>query len=82
MEVFLQVDLGGEPGGTAPRGGALPADVPALADHVVGAAGLRLRGLMAVAPRGRTRAAPSTASPPWRRGCGPTIPGPSTCPPA
>src|ERR671916_456396 len=39
-------------GAVAARGGALPADVPALADLVGDAAGLRLRGLMAVAPRG------------------------------
>ena len=32
--------------------GADPGDVPALADLVAGSAGLRLRGLMAVAPRG------------------------------
>ena len=52
IEVLLQVDLGGQPGGAAARGGALPADVPPLADLVAGAAGLRLRGLMAGAPRG------------------------------
>jgi pyridoxal phosphate enzyme (YggS family) len=52
VEVLLQVDLGGQSGEAAGRGGALPADVPALADLVAGAAGLRLRGLMAVAPRG------------------------------
>ena len=52
VEVLLQVDLGGAAGELAARGGALPADVPALADLVAGAAGLRLRGLMAVAPRG------------------------------
>ena len=52
VQVLLQVDLGGQPGGAAARGGASPADVPALADLVAGAAGLRLRGLMAVAPRG------------------------------
>jgi pyridoxal phosphate enzyme (YggS family) len=50
VEVLLQVDLGGRPGGAMARGGAPPADVPALADLVAGAAGLRLRGLMAVAP--------------------------------
>jgi PLP dependent protein len=52
VEVLLQVDLGGAAGELAARGGALPADVPALADLVAGAAGLRLRGFMAVAPRG------------------------------
>jgi pyridoxal phosphate enzyme (YggS family) len=34
------------------RGGALPADVPRLADAVAAAPGLRLAGLMAVAPLG------------------------------
>lgn len=52
VEVLLQVDLGGEAGGVAPRGGAALDAVPALADLVAGCAGLRLRGLMAVAPRG------------------------------
>jgi pyridoxal phosphate enzyme (YggS family) len=51
VDVLLQVDLGGTAGGVAARGGAAPADVPALADLVAGCAGLRLRGLMAVAPR-------------------------------
>jgi hypothetical protein len=52
VEVLLQVDLGGAPGDTAPRGGADPSAVPELADAVAGSPGLRLRGLMAVAPRG------------------------------
>ncbi|WP_346623091.1 YggS family pyridoxal phosphate-dependent enzyme [Blastococcus montanus] len=52
VDVLIQVDLGGPAGEVAARGGARPADVPALADAVAGAAGLRLRGLMAVAPRG------------------------------
>ncbi|MGY1777590.1 YggS family pyridoxal phosphate-dependent enzyme [Geodermatophilus sp. SYSU D00804] len=51
VEVFVQVDLGGAPGEIAERGGAGPDDVPALADAVAGLPGLRLRGLMAVAPR-------------------------------
>ncbi|SNS06582.1 hypothetical protein SAMN04488107_1145 [Geodermatophilus saharensis] len=51
VEVFVQVDLGGAAGETAERGGAAPDDVPALADAVAGLPGLRLRGLMAVAPR-------------------------------
>jgi len=51
VEVFLQVDLGGRPVGAAPRGGVAPDEVPALADTVAAAPGLRLRGLMAVAPR-------------------------------
>ena len=51
VEVYVQVDLGGPGGQAAARGGAAPGDVPALADAVAGAAGLRLLGLMAVAPR-------------------------------
>ena len=52
VDVLVQVDLGGAAGALAARGGAAPDDVPALADLVAGAAALRLRGLMAVAPRG------------------------------
>jgi pyridoxal phosphate enzyme (YggS family) len=52
VEVFVQVDLGGLEGDLAARGGADPGDVPRLADAVAGAEGLRLLGLMAVAPRG------------------------------
>lgn len=52
VEVLVQVDLGGPEGDLAARGGADPADVPALADAAAAAPGLRLRGLMAVAPRG------------------------------
>jgi pyridoxal phosphate enzyme (YggS family) len=52
VDVFVQVDLGGVAGELAARGGAVPDDVPGLADTVAGAPGLRLRGLMAVAPRG------------------------------
>jgi pyridoxal phosphate enzyme (YggS family) len=47
VDVLLQVSLDGDPA----RGGAAPADVPALADGAAAAGGLRLRGLMAVAPR-------------------------------
>jgi pyridoxal phosphate enzyme (YggS family) len=52
VDVLLQVDLGGTAAGTAARGGAAPAGIPQLADAVAAASGLRLRGLMAVAPRG------------------------------
>jgi hypothetical protein len=52
LDVLVQVDLGGVAGEIAARGGAAPADVPGLADVVAASAGLRLRGLMAVAPRG------------------------------
>jgi len=52
VDVLVQVDLGGAAGELAARGGAAPGDVPALADLVASCPGLRLRGLMAVAPRG------------------------------
>ncbi|WP_456553499.1 YggS family pyridoxal phosphate-dependent enzyme [Blastococcus sp. SYSU D01042] len=52
VEVLLQVDLGGPEGELGARGGADPAEVPALADVVAQLPGARLRGLMAVAPRG------------------------------
>jgi pyridoxal phosphate enzyme (YggS family) len=52
VHVLVQVDLGGAEGDLAARGGADPAAVPGLADAVAEAGGLRLRGLMAVAPRG------------------------------
>jgi pyridoxal phosphate enzyme (YggS family) len=52
VDVLIQVDLGGAEGEIAARGGAAPDAVPALADLVASCAGLRLRGLMAVAPRG------------------------------
>jgi PLP dependent protein len=51
LEVLLQVDLGGPEGEGAARGGAFPTELPALAEAVAAAPGLRLRGLMAVAPR-------------------------------
>jgi pyridoxal phosphate enzyme (YggS family) len=57
VEVYVQVDLGGPEGELAARGGAAPDAVPALADAVAGQAGLRLAGLMAVAPRGEEPAA-------------------------
>lgn len=45
---FLEIDLSGEPG----RGGVDPDDAERLAERVVGAAGLRLLGVMGVAPLG------------------------------
>ncbi|MFT4124237.1 MAG: YggS family pyridoxal phosphate-dependent enzyme [Microbacteriaceae bacterium] len=48
LDVLIQVDLSGEPG----RGGVAPAGLEPLAERVLGASGLRLRGLMAVAPLG------------------------------
>jgi pyridoxal phosphate enzyme (YggS family) len=53
VDVYVQVDLGGPEGELGERGGAAPGDVPQLADAVAAAEGLRLRGLMAVAPRGQ-----------------------------
>jgi pyridoxal phosphate enzyme (YggS family) len=46
VEVLVQVSLDGDPS----RGGAPEADVPALADALAAAEGLRLGGVMAVAP--------------------------------
>jgi pyridoxal phosphate enzyme (YggS family) len=46
VDVFLQVNLTDDAG----RGGAAPADVARLADRIAEAAGLRLLGVMAVAP--------------------------------
>jgi len=48
VDALVQVSLDGAEG----RGGALPADVPAVADAVAAAPGLRLAGVMAVAPLG------------------------------
>jgi pyridoxal phosphate enzyme (YggS family) len=48
LDVLVQVSLDGDP----ERGGAPAADVPALADAVAAADGLRLAGVMAVAPLG------------------------------
>ena len=51
LDVLLQVSID-PPGGGSGRSGAEPADLPVLAARVAGAEGLRLRGLMAVAPLG------------------------------
>jgi pyridoxal phosphate enzyme (YggS family) len=45
---FLEIDLSGQPG----RGGADPADAERLAERVLGTPGLRLLGVMGVAPLG------------------------------
>ncbi|MDR7084062.1 pyridoxal phosphate enzyme (YggS family) [Arthrobacter ginsengisoli] len=50
LDCFIQVGLDEDAG--AHRGGAAPSGVPALAEQVAGAAGLRLAGVMAVAPFG------------------------------
>lgn len=51
LDVLLQVSL--DPPGASQRNGAAAEDLPKLADAVLGAEGLRLRGVMAVAPLGR-----------------------------
>lgn len=48
VDAFLQVNLTDDPG----RGGVAPGDLEALAERVVAASGMNLRGLMAVAPLG------------------------------
>jgi PLP dependent protein len=48
LDVLVQVGFDRVPG----RGGARPADVPALADAVAGTVALRLRGVMTIAPLG------------------------------
>jgi pyridoxal phosphate enzyme (YggS family) len=48
LDVFLQVNLTDDPA----RGGVAPAGLEPLAESVLAADGLRLRGLMAVAPLG------------------------------
>jgi len=48
VDVLLQVSLDGDPA----RSGAVPADLPALAEATAAADGLRLAGVMAVAPLG------------------------------
>ncbi|WP_258805585.1 YggS family pyridoxal phosphate-dependent enzyme [Pseudarthrobacter sp. NS4] len=48
LDCFIQVSLEDDAG--THRGGASPADVPLLADRIASADGLRLAGVMAVAP--------------------------------
>jgi len=50
LDVLVQVSL--DEAGSATRSGAPPSEVPELARAVAQAEGLRLRGVMAVAPRG------------------------------
>lgn len=52
LDVLLQVALDTDPAEAARRGGAAPGEVPRLAEEVANADGLRLRGVMAVAPLG------------------------------
>lgn len=48
LDVLVQLNLDPEPDGD--RGGVRPVDLPRLADEVAAAPGLRLRGVMVVAP--------------------------------
>lgn len=58
VDCLIQVALDAAPGEGGPgRGGAAPQEVPALAGLVAKAEGLRLRGVMAVAPLGEDPAA-------------------------
>jgi pyridoxal phosphate enzyme (YggS family) len=50
IDCLIQVSL--DPADTHGRAGAAPADVPALAAEILATEGLRLRGVMAVAPLG------------------------------
>lgn len=50
LDCFIQVSLEEDAG--AHRGGAAPSEVPLLADRIAAGEGLRLAGLMAVAPLG------------------------------
>lgn len=50
LDVLVQVSL--DPPGAAGRAGVEPADVPALAERILDADGLVLRGVMGVAPLG------------------------------
>lgn len=52
IDALVQVNLDPDAGAGSRRGGAAPDDVPALAEQVAAAEGLRLRGVMAVAPPG------------------------------
>ncbi|WP_427132595.1 YggS family pyridoxal phosphate-dependent enzyme [Pseudarthrobacter sp. S9] len=55
LDCFIQVSLDDD--ADRHRGGALPADVPGLAEQLAGSEGLRLAGVMAVAPLGTDPAA-------------------------
>jgi PLP dependent protein len=52
VDCLVQVNLDRDAGAGTGRGGAHPDDVVALAERVAAAEGLRLRGVMAVAPPG------------------------------
>jgi PLP dependent protein len=52
LDCLVQVNLDADAGAGTGRGGAAPADLVPLAERVAEAEGLRLRGVMAVAPPG------------------------------
>ena len=52
VDVLVQVDLDPVPAADSGRAGCAPVDVERLAEQVAATAGLRLRGVMAVAPLG------------------------------
>jgi pyridoxal phosphate enzyme (YggS family) len=52
LDVLVQVDLDPDGSAGSGRAGAAPADVPRIAERLVASDGLRLRGVMAVAPLG------------------------------
>jgi pyridoxal phosphate enzyme (YggS family) len=52
VDALVQVNLDPDAGAGSGRGGAAPDDVARLAEQVAAAEGLRLRGVMAVAPLG------------------------------
>lgn len=52
LDCLVQVNLDPDAGAGTGRGGAAPAEAEALAEQVAAAEGLRLRGVMAVAPPG------------------------------
>jgi PLP dependent protein len=53
LDCLVQVNLDPDPGAAQGRGGVPPADAVRLAEQVRAAPGLRLRGVMAVAPLGQ-----------------------------
>lgn len=61
LDCLVQVSLDTGPE-AARRGGAAPADVPALADALAGTPGLRLAGVMAVAPADTRGSEPAAAA--------------------
>ena len=52
VDCLVQVSLDSDQGAGSDRAGVAPADAPALAERIAATEGLRLRGLMGVAPLG------------------------------